>query len=40
MRHDRYRVEKIGEHEGPRETSTAADSMKPWITSLEDVSEE
>lgn len=27
---DRYNVEKIGCHEGPGQTSTAADNMKPW----------
>ncbi|KYN27495.1 hypothetical protein ALC57_03115, partial [Trachymyrmex cornetzi] len=31
MRNDRYTVEKIGEHEGPQETSTSADHMKPWL---------
>lgn len=29
-RNDRYGVEKIGEHEGPNATSSAADLMKPW----------
>ncbi|KAK2574722.1 hypothetical protein KPH14_013009, partial [Odynerus spinipes] len=29
LRNDRYVVEKVGNHEGPQQTSTAADSMKP-----------
>lgn len=29
-RQDRYGVMKIGQHEGPNITSTAADLMKPW----------
>jgi len=28
---DRYDVEKVGIHEGPMITSTAADHMKPWV---------
>lgn len=31
LRNDRYTVEKIGEHEGPRQTVTMAEFMKPWI---------
>lgn len=31
-RNDRYGVTKIGQHEGPNITSTAADLMKPWAT--------
>lgn len=31
MRNDRYIVAKIGEYEGPHETSTSADHMKPWL---------
>jgi len=31
LRNDRYIVEKIGEHEGPRQTVTVAEYMKPWI---------
>lgn len=27
---DRYEMKKIGNDEGPRETSSAADKMKPW----------
>lgn len=27
----RYIIEKIGEHEGPNVTRSAADYMKPWI---------
>lgn len=30
MRNNRYRVEKIGEHEGPICTSASADHMKLW----------
>ena len=30
MRNDRYAVQKVGEHEGPQQTSTSADNMKPW----------
>lgn len=29
-RRDRYGVIKVGQHEGPNLTSTAADMMKPW----------
>lgn len=29
-KNDRYDVEKVGIHEGPRITSTAADHIKPW----------
>lgn len=32
-RQDRYGVIKIGQHEGPNITSTAADLMKPWANS-------
>lgn len=31
-RNDRYVVSKVGEHEGPRETSIAAEYMKPWVS--------
>ncbi|XP_015514359.2 uncharacterized protein LOC107220321 [Neodiprion lecontei] len=31
LRHDRYLVRKVGEHEGPQQTSTAADHVKPWV---------
>ena len=31
LRNDRYVVRKIGDHEGPTETSTSADYIKPWI---------
>ena len=40
LRNNRYIVEKIGEHEGPFETSTAADYMKPWGHTLEELSSE
>ncbi|KZC04450.1 hypothetical protein WN55_04256 [Dufourea novaeangliae] len=40
LRHDRYVVQKIGEGEGPQRTSTSADYMKPWPTSINgDISE-
>lgn len=29
LRNDHYLVRKVGEHEGPKQTSSAADSMKP-----------
>lgn len=29
-RNDRYGVQKVGQHEGPNVTSSAADLMKPW----------
>lgn len=35
MRNDRYLVQKVGEHEGPKATSTAADHMKMWTTMTE-----
>ncbi|CAL1682013.1 unnamed protein product [Lasius platythorax] len=31
LRNNRYLVHKIGEHEGPQQTSTAADFMKLWL---------
>ena len=37
LRNDRYMVEKIGQTEGPRVTSTAADHMKKWNNMLEDI---
>jgi len=37
LRNDRYIVEKVGEGEGPRRTSTAADHMKMWINFSEDL---
>lgn len=39
MGNDRYKVNKIGEHEGPRETTTSADSMKRWVACESEVSE-
>ncbi|EZA49824.1 hypothetical protein X777_11805, partial [Ooceraea biroi] len=30
LRNDRYIVDKLGEHEGPKRSSTSADHMKPW----------
>ncbi|XP_033179142.1 uncharacterized protein K02A2.6-like [Bombus impatiens] len=35
MRNDRYIVEKVGEHEGPKRSSTTADFMKPWVINAE-----
>ncbi|XP_076247919.1 uncharacterized protein LOC143187733 [Calliopsis andreniformis] len=32
LRNDRYIVTKVGEHEGPRQTSTAVDYIKPWAS--------
>jgi len=37
LRNDRYIVEKVGENEGPRNTSSAVDHMKPWIDLREDI---
>lgn len=34
-RNDRYGVEKVGDHEGPRLTTTASDFMKPWVEEIE-----
>ncbi|GFX51486.1 uncharacterized protein TNCV_3104191 [Trichonephila clavipes] len=34
-KHDRYEVQKIGQHEGPNVTSTSADKMKNWCTHSE-----
>lgn len=31
LRKDRYLVRKVGEQEGPSQTTTSADYMKPWI---------
>ncbi|XP_025837022.1 uncharacterized protein LOC112906662 [Agrilus planipennis] len=36
LRNDRYIVEKIGYHEGPRQTSASADHIKPWSQDNED----
>lgn len=40
MRNQRYLVQKVGEHEGPAQTSTSADYMKSWIEPDTDVSSE
>lgn len=37
LRNDRYIVEKVGEHEGPYETSTAAEYMKRWVDENDEV---
>lgn len=29
--HNHYEVENIGDHEGPRKTSTEAEYTKPWF---------
>ena len=39
LRNDRYVVQREGEHEGPRTTSTAADHMKWWNAGVSDDSE-
>ena len=41
LRNDRYMVEKVGNHEGPFQTSTAVEYMKPWVSdSIENTDEE
>lgn len=37
LRNDRYILRKIGEHEGPSQTSSAADFMKLWVSGEDDV---
>lgn len=39
LRHNRYIVNKIGEGEGPRRTSTATDYMKPWANHQDEISD-
>ena len=39
LRNNRYLVQREGEHEGARSTSTAADHMKRWNVGVSDVSE-
>ena len=39
LRNNRYLVQREGEHEGARSTSTAADHMKWWNVGVSDVSE-
>lgn len=39
MRNNRYIVQRVGEHEGPFQTSTAADHMKPWSDTNNDMSD-
>ncbi|KAH0947462.1 hypothetical protein HN011_006867 [Eciton burchellii] len=34
LRNNRYIVRKVGDHEGPWETSTAADYIKPWAKEI------
>ncbi|KZC09620.1 hypothetical protein WN55_01195, partial [Dufourea novaeangliae] len=38
LRNDRYLVEKVGEHEGPRSTTTSTEYMKPWSKDPEAIS--
>lgn len=38
--HDRYTVVRIEETEGPRETTTSADNMKPWRGFKDDLEED
>lgn len=40
LRNNRYVVRKVGECEGPQETSTAADYMKPWVNKQNDLTSE
>lgn len=40
MRHDRYMVAKVGNCEGPQETSTSADHMKLWLPDSEKIESE
>lgn len=35
MRHDRYVIEKVGDHEGPQQTSTSANNMKLWSPNIQ-----
>lgn len=39
LRNHRYVLRKIGEHEGPLQTSSAADFIKPWFESDNDEDE-
>lgn len=36
LRSNRYIVRKIGEHEGPQQTSSSADFIKPWLRYISD----
>ncbi|XP_043264236.1 uncharacterized protein LOC122404367 [Colletes gigas] len=38
LRNDRFIVCKVGEHEGPQQTSTLAEHMKPWVNEASDIS--
>lgn len=38
MGKDRYKVSRIGEHAGPRITTTSVDNMKRWLSSESDTS--
>lgn len=38
--HDRYDLEKCGNSEGPKLTSSSADNMKLWSTESESLSDE
>lgn len=40
LRNHRYMVRKTGEHEGPLQTSTASDYMKPWLEDDDDENSE
>jgi len=35
LRNNRYVVRKVGDHDGPWETSTAADYVKPWAREID-----
>jgi len=37
LHNNRYIVRKVDDHEGPWETSTAADYIKPWANEIDNV---
>ncbi len=40
LRNERYQVKKVGFGEGPMDTSTAADRMKPWACGVDSSDDE
>lgn len=38
--HDRYAVHRVGDGEGPQDSTTAADCMKPWRSFRDDLEED
>lgn len=38
LRNNRYIVKKVGKHEGPYETSTAAEYIKRWVDDIDELS--